>query len=226
MDKFRTRKRYEILSAHGSERLLTIDLSSDEGEAVVAQLREALGENFVVQPCAPGFDAILERPEPEPFVPRKLPENPAGMADPILHWHRIQAIKESLAPLHVRGLSEFDGLPAGWMRVAEWAAEGFAEALSEHEGGRLGIRQIKEKFGELRFYISAEGPEAFVERVQNIALWAEAATIGRCMVTGLPGAVDHAVWRLTLCPEAMIWRRQFPEPFRAALFPREPGEGI
>jgi len=132
-----------------------------------------------------------------PGIPKHLPEAEPEGESPEAHYARTRALREKLAAAGVDGAHEVEHLPAGWTRVLEQAGAGILARLSLPDAGRMRIIQAKEKFGTLRFYVSAEGSDAFTADIYEIARWAENATEDRCCVTGKPGSLDNAGWVLT-----------------------------
>jgi hypothetical protein len=90
------------------------------------------------------------------------------------------------------------------------------------DAGQVRIQQVKEKFGTMRFYVSAEGDETFANDIYQIAGWAETATEGRCCVTGKPGVQSGPGWVLTLSSDMEALRGEDMNRFREALYPQEP----
>ncbi|MCR9074360.1 MAG: hypothetical protein NXI18_22160 [Alphaproteobacteria bacterium] len=121
------------------------------------------------------------------------------------------------------GAAEVLSCPSGWVRLMEGLAEGVTPLLEGEPGARLRIGQIKEKFGTLRVYADPTGSDRFVDRVREVIAWAVAASESRCALTGLPGVPDRAGWHLTLCPEAIRWRREDRRGFGRAIYPDPPG---
>lgn len=159
-----------------------------------------------------------------PGIPKHLPDAEPEGESPEAHHARTRALREKLAAAGVSGAHELEHLPAGWTRVLEQAGAGILARLSLPDAGRLRIIQAKEKFGTLRFYVSAEGSDAFTADIFEIARWAENATEDRCCVTGKPGSLDMAGWVLTLCPEMKALRLADREAFSDRIYPPPPPE--
>ena len=68
------------------------------------------------------------------------------------------------------------------------------------------VTQVKEKFGELRFYISG-GSEAVFERIDS----ATTTSLHICEVCGQAGTLDSSqYWLMTLCPVHTVDRAERP----------------
>lgn len=223
MDRFAFRPSYLIKHRSNSFCLRVHSLRTpDEAyDATIALLRASLPDEFTLNVTGPHSEDLAKPPPPEKFAD-KLPDNPVNLVDPVTHWTRIAAMQAKLDALKVTGLSEFESLPAGWLSVMEALADGWSESLGSETDAQVSISQIKEKFGTLRIYTSSTGSDEFMQRVEQICQWAEAATEARCMVTGRRGYQSENGWILTLCAEAMVWRLRFPEQFRMAMYPQKP----
>ena len=91
------------------------------------------------------------------------------------------------------------------------------ERCGLHPGpSRVAIRQVKEKWGILKFYTSGE-PTELATDVATIAHWTEACTVGRCAITGRPGAAVGPGWILTLSPEMKELREDDFQEFQKLL---------
>jgi len=229
MERFASLPSFRILQKGGRHQLIirsepgyhTEEKAAGERD-LLESLRACLAEDLEIAPGPVFNQDFLFRPDPEPHGGGKLPKVPSLLVDPDKHWSRLEAIVDKLTGLPVSGLCEFRSTPAGWVRIMEDVADGFAALCAREPSGRIEIRQIKEKFGTLRLYLQAQGSDAFTSDAHQIARWAEAASEGRCAVTGRPGSRDSAGWILTLCAEAMVWRRIHEEEFRAAMYPGDP----
>lgn len=85
----------------------------------------------------------------------------------------------------------------GWEPLIRRAAEKIeAEILKMPEDQRAEVRasQVKEKFGTLRFYMTAQNDE-ITEAIRE----AEEASAHTCEKCGAPGEVNTSGWRSTLC---------------------------
>lgn len=86
-----------------------------------------------------------------------------------------------------------DCVEAGWKPIVERL-----EALCEHDG--VAIFQVKEKFGELRFYCAA-GPDDLYAEIDK----AEEQSRHTCEFCGKPGHIQpkppRGYWLKCLCPE-------------------------
>lgn len=195
----------------GKAEPLSEEIRTAIGQSLLQMIRDTLkdkGWKVVNHVHAP-----LHQPDAEPKG--ETPEQ---------HHARTQSLKERLAASGVERPSEVTHLPAGWTRVLEVAGDGIIARMGFPDAGRVLIRQAKEKFGTLRFYIAADGGEDFVSDIYQIARWAENATEDRCCVTGRKGMLDNAGWVLTLCPEMMALRRQDHVAFSDLIYPLLPKE--
>lgn len=194
------------------------------GEAAAAgpDLREQAADalfGFLEKSLPAEWGLIRHAGEPE-SLPGPEPENQTAET---CHA-RIEAMHQTLVGAGIAGAGNILRAPAGWLRVLEQAVAGMIRLKGEQEGPAvIRIQQIKEKFGTLRFYVFAAGTEEFSADVSRIALWAEMATEGRCIVTGLPGSLDHDGWVLTLCEEMKDRRAADPRGFPDMVYPPHPG---
>lgn len=178
--------------------------------SLIGVLRAALPEDWKVLSHG---KVPVRRPEPEPED-----------ATPESYHARLDACVKALADQGVEGAACVYDVPAGWVRIMEEVSAALTARKARDPEAALTITQVKEKFGTLRFYIQASGSEAFVEDAYDLAEWAEAASEGRCCVTGKPGAIDNAGWVLTLCPEAAEMRKASPTEFRDRIYPPRPAD--
>ena len=190
-------------------------------EDVIEILRAQLPQGLELVKLPPDWDDVVSPPPHEPFV-SQLPKDPTGLVDPSIHWGRIAKMQAQLKALNVTGFEELTSLPAGWVSVLEAAVDGWVELLANEPDAAIKISQIKEKFGILRVYTGAVGSTGFKERAEHIRNWAQIAGTSRCMITGRLGYQDADGWVVTLCPQAMVWRRIYPDAFIAAVFPKRP----
>jgi hypothetical protein len=160
---------------------------------------------------SPHFGIARSTPDPEP-------ENQTAE-----EYHlRLASCMATLKNAGVTGSEELRSTPAGWMRVMEEACNGIAGRMSIESDVKVVIRQIKEKFGTLRFYVEATGPEDFAEDIEQIASWAELSSENRCVITGKPGTLDNAGWVLTLCDEMQALRKRDHKAMAEMVYPRAP----
>ena len=104
---------------------------------------------------------------------------------------------------------------AGWWEDLLHALAEIDAIMQKHPTYVFKVRQIKEKFGDLRFYFSVESTEEDVNRdelaVLDRAVWeiidrAGAATATKCEICGEPGEKVSNGWVKTLCE---THRKQF-----------------
>ncbi|ETX13355.1 hypothetical protein OCH239_10960 [Roseivivax halodurans JCM 10272] len=154
-----------------------------------------------------------------------VPAENDGMTAEVYH-DRMDAAVAQLRDVGVHNPDGVRNLPAGWTSVIERACAGIAARVALPQAGDVHIQQTKEKFGTLRFYVFADGGgETFFGDIQQIADWAEAATEGRCCVTGAPGAQVGPGWVLTLSPEMAALRNEDMSAFHDRLYPPAPTPG-
>lgn len=66
------------------------------------------------------------------------------------------------------------------------------------------IAQVKEKVGELRYYIDSYGvgdDDPRIDMARNLIAEAERASVRTCQMCGRPGRFQNSVWHATLCDE-------------------------
>lgn len=230
MTDFRARPRYLLRGEVGTGLALDLSVSPpvpDEAHhqanlELIRRVIDRLPDGVRADPLRPRYEDLLDPPGPEPFA-APLPAALDGLVDPETHWARLAAVRDRLDRAGVIGAEEVLSCPSGWVRLMEGLAEGVVPLLETEPEARLRIGQIKEKFGTLRVYADPTGSDRFVDRVGEVIAWAVAASEARCALTGLPGVPDRAGWHLTLCPEAIRWRREDRRGFGRAIYPDPPG---
>lgn len=208
----RTSEREELMAPFGI--LQTASLTHKDSKLVVSlrQKRPRLFDSAVPQSAA--FDDLLAHLEsslPDGFslirhfgYPLRTPA-PQPEGEGAAEYHaRTDALITALRDAGISGAEQVRGLPAGWLNIIEEAGLGLVALKADEPSGEIAISQIKEKFGELRFYVYATGSEAFESDVSQIASWAELCSEGRCAVTGKPGTQTNKGWILTLSPEMQV----------------------
>lgn len=203
------------------EELPPYKASQAPSEEVRVQMVQEVMTSFEAAVHDKGWRLVLH-----PGIPLHLPAAEPEEEGPAAHHTRTRSLREKLEAAGVAGAREVENLPPGWTRVLEQAGAGIVARLSLPDAGRLRIIQAKEKFGTLRFYVVAEGSDAFTADMSEIAQWAENATEGRCCVTGKPGTLDRAGWVLTLCPEMKALRLQDHLAFSDLIYPPMPKEPV
>lgn len=214
MHRFRMRYRGAFTHERGGSLELTEVGNGATNSDQVQQLVKALNQVRVPGWSLAGFSGELAEP---------VPPEPEGMTAEEYH-RRIDAAVNVLREAGVEQPNQVYGLPAGWTRIIERACEGIAARLSLEEDALVCISQTKEKFGTLRFYVSAMGPDEFMDDIHAIASWAETASENRCCATGRPGEIRGQGWYLTLCDEMEALRRDNPAAFRSIVYPPAPAE--
>lgn len=100
------------------------------------------------------------------------------------------------------------GFPGdGWHKIIRSLSEKL-EALNKElpEDSKIVAKQVKEKFGTLRFYIGAVPKEHFKE-VYRIISESERQSCTACETCGLPGTIDNShSWVVTICPACKVKR--------------------
>lgn len=96
----------------------------------------------------------------------------------------------------------------GWWPHLQVAFQELAALNAQYPGFHVGIAQIKEKFGDLRFYTHTvslmEGdtvPDELYEAISAVVRKAESACVRRCEICGAAGEHTNSNWIKTLCPE-------------------------
>ena len=225
MDGFLIKRTYRVERLSGEVLAkLTAQNDTEDFIEVVELFKASLPETLKLFEY-PAAREVLNRPPPEPFA-AKLPINPKDLVAPGLHWSRIRKQQAALEEHNVTGTEELNNLPAGWLTVLEAAVEGWIQLLAGEPTATAEISQVKEKFGSLRVYAQATGSDDFVEKFHQIREWAEAASVSRCMVTGHRGYIDAEGWIVTLCPQAIFWRRRYPDTFDQIVYPRRPRDQL
>ena len=114
--------------------------------------------------------------------------------------------------------------PIGWIPLIEQAAREVKRLLPRTD--ILVTSQVKEKFGDLRWYAHVSGAIHDMEpRVEEPALgalaWAMDASMTTCAAFGTTNATGDAGdgWWLTLSPEAIAIRRRDRDALRRLLYP-------
>ena len=96
----------------------------------------------------------------------------------------------------------------GWfpiIRDLSLKLEAIIAAMPEGERGGYKAAQVKEKFGTLRFYMTAETDE-----MERLICEAESASARTCEYCGQPGKLRTKGWLFTLCDkcdEERPWRK-------------------
>jgi hypothetical protein len=103
-------------------------------------------------------------------------------------------------------LSTASGYPTvddGWCDLLEKACARIAQALSREPGGVVRVRQIKEKFGTLRFYYGTKNLSDQTKKAVELAVdLAEARSKCTCEVCGNEGDLyDKDGYIMTRCPD-------------------------
>ena len=108
------------------------------------------------------------------------------------------------------GTSWFDNLDTwcpGWIGIITEFADRVTNLLNDHIEAKITILQIKEKYGELRFYASAESEdEEFHDRFNELMDDLEDASKITCMRCGNNDtAKTRPRWDITYCDDC--WAR-------------------
>ena len=125
--------------------------------------------------------------------------------------------------LHLPGLGlHITDTPIGWFALIEFGAREIRKRLEP--GVELGTRQVKEKYGSLRWYASVETPGCDGHGwhpVHGVVGWAETVSARVCAMYGTPdGTLDRGNgWWLTLSPDARQLQRTAPKLLSERLYP-------
>ncbi len=139
----------------------------------------------------------------------------------IEYHNRIAAMVTQAEEAKILGAKRVGDVPTGWVPVIERAVSGLVELMA-HPSDRpaaITIRQVKEKFGTLRFYVEGTGSSKARACVTQITTWAEICSENRCILTGAPGTLRQGGWLLTLSDDAVRLREADPQAFAARLYP-------
>ena len=151
-----------------------------------------------------------------PLHPPVLAPAPMRAAE---YWQRVATLAAKAVPFEGR-LHWSGGRENGWLSIVERAIEAIAVVM---EPGVAVDIAMSEYFGNLDVVMRVIGGSVAVRRyLSDLALWIEAAAVGRCMMLGVPG------WRgtfgyvnafeATLSDEARkldeseVWRQTYPRP--------------
>ena len=97
------------------------------------------------------------------------------------------------------GRRVWDELPRGWFDLVDTLCREI-ESLLNPEPGRLVIKQIKAKYGELRFYYSLEDGSLLVGRIRSLVEAATLRSTTTCEECGALGECSvRGAWVSTLC---------------------------
>jgi hypothetical protein len=140
----------------------------------------------------------------------RLCENPR---DNYNDWEKLEAAWVAIRAKYPRIFVEHDfgtNVGAGWWELLEDAFIKIEAVLDENPSMFFKTRQIKEKFGGLRFYydmgqiegdssMSDEQVNAEMLLIHDIVVEAESKSNRTCEVCGEPGAHSKTRWVKTLC---------------------------
>ena len=135
---------------------------------------------------------------------------------------RLDAIwKELKKPyLHLYKYSVSDVVGAGWWEDLLAAYEAVSGIMADYPDHRFVIKQVKEKFGAIRFYYEVIGPEDLpaeeqptgevFERLRAVTKSLEEASVSKCEICGQPGHRRGNGWIKTLCDaHAAVQKAQY-----------------
>ncbi|MCW6512851.1 hypothetical protein [Lichenifustis flavocetrariae] len=112
---------------------------------------------------------------------------------------------QTFAPI-IQDATTFEEVPVGWHRLVEDLMARLVTTLAGEPGIRLIVRQIKEKFGGLRFYyrlapeIDRENPTA--KAIRALVDEAESKSLHTCDTCGSAGLLrEGSGWYATRCDE-------------------------
>lgn len=92
-----------------------------------------------------------------------------------------------------------DCVGPGWQPTIKELIDKIEELKAEYKSSAIEIHQVKEKFGQLRFYCSYDGPEEFVNKVSAAIKNAKNKCNSSCEECGEPGELRYTRWLKTLC---------------------------
>jgi hypothetical protein len=95
-----------------------------------------------------------------------------------------------------RPFGVIDRSPRGRWNLVQGSLEPLVAEFEKQTGRRFEVVQVKEKFGELRFYIKG-GNDAIRQRIGAAAL----ESLETCEVCGKPGQRRGTDWIRTLCDD-------------------------
>jgi hypothetical protein len=151
-----------------------------------------------------------------PLHPPALAPAPLTAAE---YWERIATLAAKAARLQGR-LHWSGGRENGWLSIVERAIDAFVIVI---EPGAAVDIAMSEHFGNFSAELRVIGGSGAARRyLSDLALWIEAAAVGRCMMLGIPGwrgpFGDHGVFDRTLSDKAReldettVWRQTYPHP--------------
>lgn len=105
-----------------------------------------------------------------------------------IHFPRPTRLPEHIPYVY----SYLNCVPTGWQPLLQ----NLLDKISELDVD-IGVLQIKEKFGSLRFYFRGEGKD--YDKVHDLVGQAEVTSSETCVVCGEPGTMRHDGWISPYC---------------------------
>ncbi len=100
-------------------------------------------------------------------------------------------------------------VPPGWLRILDTLCAAFDARLDDHQAATFQVRQIKEKFGGLRFYFAlspwVEGrvvspqEQRLRDGLDDLVRTAEDLALATCVRCGSPGTLRFTPSQEVLC---------------------------
>jgi hypothetical protein len=100
-------------------------------------------------------------------------------------------------------------VPPGWFQVLDTLCAAFDARLNDHQAATFQVRQIKEKFGGLRFYFAlspwvedrvvSPHEQRLRDRLDDLVRTAEELALATCVRCGDPGTLRSAPGQEVLC---------------------------
>lgn len=88
-------------------------------------------------------------------------------------------------------MTRFDELPRGWRESVSQTFDSIGAAMAGRPGQRLGVVQVKEKYGGLRIYLEPLGMAEIPATVTVLTDAAERLSFETCDACGAPGALRY-----------------------------------
>ena len=125
-----------------------------------------------------------------------MPETPSRLKKLVIRYPQIFASEVELESISI---------PEGWFELFELLCERINTILVENPGATIQVLQVKEKFGELRFYFcQTAGNQSVVDEIRE-SVWL-AATVSKqcCQKCGDPGQLNSDGGWMRVCCERCV----------------------
>ncbi|SFQ13807.1 hypothetical protein [Tranquillimonas alkanivorans] len=151
-------------------------------------------------------------------VPVPVEQLPWGAPAQDAFWPTIHRLRADLKEAGIKGAEDLATAP-GWVPILKALAPELI-CLQQRHAGTINVRQVKEKFGLLRVYLSVDGDDQELgDRLLDLEDWCEGQSRDRCMIYGTPGERLREPHVLTLSPDAVALRERDLKAFRRAFSP-------